>query len=65
MQKFIINNLFILSILFSFIFNIIIFPFETYSPLISKDKKLLELLKNASDEEIIDTILKNLIYLLK
>ena len=62
MQKFIINNLLIFSILFSFIFNIIIFPFETYSPLISKNKKLLELLKNASDEEIIETILINLIY---
>ena len=46
----------------SIISNIIIIPFQTYNPLITKNQKLLELIKNASDKDIIDTILRNLIY---
>ena len=49
-------------ILFQAIVNIIIIPFETYNPLISRNPKLLELIRNTSDEILIDTILKNLIY---
>ena len=53
----------ILLILFHIINTIIIIPFETYNPLISRNPKLLELIKTASDEILIDTILKNLIYI--
>ena len=61
MKKIIINFI-IFSFLFDFILNIIIIPFKTYNPLLTKDQKIIELIKKASDEEIIYTILKNLIY---
>ena len=48
--------------LVSFNLNIIILPFQTYNPLLTKDQKLLNLIKRASDKDIIDTIIRNLIY---
>ena len=48
--------------LISFNLNIIIIPFQTYNPLLTKDQKLLNLIKRASDKEIIETIIRNLIY---
>ena len=50
-------------IFFSFISHIIIFPFQTYNPLITNNPILLELIKKTSDKEIIDTISRNLIYI--
>ena len=40
----------------------LIFPFKTYNPLITRDNNLIQLIKKTSDEEIVKTILKNLIY---
>ena len=62
MQNIIIINSILFSILFSYILNIITIPFETYNPLLTKDKNKLELIKKASDDEIIDTLSKNLIF---
>jgi len=42
--------------------NIIILPFNTYNPLIYKEEKILNLIKNAKDIDIVDTLYKNLIY---
>ena len=42
--------------------SIIIIPFQTYNPLLTKNNKILEIIKESSDIEIIDTISKNLIY---
>ena len=42
--------------------NAIIIPFQTYNPLITKNETLLELIKNASDKSIVDTLSRNLIY---
>lgn len=47
---------------FSIISCIIVIPFNTYNPLISQDKLLIEMIKNSSDKDIVNTILKNLIY---
>ena len=54
-------TLFVIS--FSFISPIIIFPFQTYNPLITNNPILLELIKKTSDKEIINTISRNLIYI--
>ena len=51
----------ILILFYNFISCIIIIPFQTFNPLLVKNVKLLELIKNASDNEIIDIISKNLI----
>lgn len=48
--------------LVSFNLNIIIIPFQTYNPLLTKNQELLNLIKRASDKEIVDTIIRNLIY---
>ena len=47
----------------SYIISPLILPFKTYNPLITKDHNLLELIKKTSDEEIVETVLKNLIYI--
>ena len=58
----------VLIFLFLFIFtirfnlSIIIIPFRTYNPLLSKDEKIINLVKNAKDIDIVDTLSKNLIY---
>ena len=52
----------ILILFYNFISCIIIIPFQTFNPLLVKNVKVLELIKNASDNEIINTISKNLIY---
>ena len=52
----------ILFIIFSFSASIIIIPFQTYNPLITKNESLLGLIKNASDKSIVDTLSHNLIY---
>ena len=57
--KLIINIIF----LFSTLSSIVIIPFSTYSPLLSKDKNVLSLIKNCSDKDIVDILLKNLIYI--
>ena len=43
--------------------NIIIIPFSTYNPLLSKEAKILNLIKNTKDIDIVDTLYKNLIYI--
>ena len=53
---------FLLLIILEFISNIIIIPFNTYNSFISKDQKILNLIKNANDIDIIDTLSKNLVY---
>ena len=55
-------NILISIFLISKILTIIIIPFQTYNPLLSKNNTLLELIKNSSDKSIVDTILRNLIY---
>ena len=62
MSKIIIFILFLFLNLISFNLNIIIIPFQTYNPLLTKNKKLLNLIKRATDEEIVNTIIRNLIY---
>ena len=49
-------------LLISNISTIIIIPFQTYNPLITKNETLLVLIKNSSDKSIVDTISRNLIY---
>ena len=49
-------------LMISNIITIIIIPFETINPLLSKNLSLLELIKNTSDKSIVDTLLLNLIY---
>ena len=46
----------------SFITCPIILPFKTYNPLIMNNNNLIDLIKKTSDEEIVKTLLKNLIY---
>jgi len=46
----------------SYLSAIIIIPFQTYNPLLIKDEKFLELIKRASDQEIVETISRNLVY---
>ena len=55
-------NTLILICLVSKILTIIIIPFQTYNPLLTKNNTLLELIKTSSDKSIVDTILRNLIY---
>ena len=55
-------NLLISIFLISKISTVIIIPFQTYNPLLTKDNTLLKLIKNSSDKSIVDTILRNLIY---
>ena len=52
----------IVLILVSDISSIIIIPFQTYNPFRTKNETLLELIRNSSDEKIINTIFPNLIY---
>ena len=52
----------ILLILAQITVNIIIIPFNTYNPLLSKNETILNSLKNAKDIDIVDTFYKNLIY---
>ena len=52
----------ILFISLSYITSIIIIPFQSYNPLISKNLTLLELIKNSSEKSIVDTLSYNLIY---
>ena len=59
MFAFLINTLSILS----YIKSPLILPFKTYNPLITKDNNLIELIKKASDEELVKTLLQNLIYI--
>ena len=47
---------------YSFILNIIILPFQTYNPLIIKNQSMIELIRNTSDKDIVNTILRNLMY---
>ena len=58
------NCLFYLILLniFSSFALVIIIPFQTYNPLITKNETLLQLIKNASDKSIVDTLSHNLIY---
>ena len=51
----------ILFISLSYISSIIIIPFQSYNPLISKNLTLLELIKNSSEKSIVDTLSHNLI----
>ena len=53
---------FIFIINIPYISNIIIIPFQTYNPFITKNASLLNLIKNASDIDIVNTITRNLIY---
>ena len=46
----------------SYLSAIIIIPFQTYNPLLIKNEKFFELIKGASDKEIIETITRNLVY---
>ena len=46
----------------SFIICQLILPFKTYNPLITKNNDVIELIKKSSDEEIVKTLLHNLIY---
>ena len=52
----------ILFNIFSSFALVIIIPFQTYNPLITKNETLLQLIKNASDKSIVDTLSHNLIY---
>ena len=52
----------ILFNIFSSFALVIIIPFQTYNPLITKNGTLLALIKNASDKSIVDTLSHNLIY---
>ena len=56
-------NFIIFLIINSFIKSPIILHFKTYNPLITNDKQEIELIKRVSDEELIKTILLNLIYI--
>ena len=47
----------------SFIICQLILPFKTYNPLITKNNDVIELIKKSSDEEIVKTLLHNLIYI--
>ena len=60
MFKFFIIFITILSYISS---SILVLPFKTYNPLITKDENLLKLIKNSNDSEIIKTIIQNLIYI--
>jgi hypothetical protein len=46
----------------SYLSAIIIIPFQTYNPLLIKNERFLELIKSASDKEIVETISRNLVY---
>ena len=59
MITFLINTLSILC----YIKSPLVLPFKTYNPLITKDNNLLQLIKKASDEELVKTLLQNLIYI--
>ena len=52
----------LLITIFSLSLNLIIIPFQTYNPLVSKSQHLNKLIKKSSNKEIIDTISRNLIY---
>ena len=52
----------ILFNIFSSFALVIIIPFQIYNPLITKNETLLQLIKNASDKSIVDTLSHNLIY---
>ena len=54
-------NIILFLITFKLSINIVIIPFNTYNPLISKEKSIIDLIKNANDIDIIDTLSKNLI----
>ena len=56
------SKYFIFIIILPYISNIIIIPFQTYNPFIAKNESLLNLIKNASDKDIVNTITRNLIY---
>ena len=58
-----ITLIFILISNLSYIISPLILPFKTYNPLTTKDYNLIELIKKASDEQIVETILNNLIYI--
>jgi len=47
----------------SFVSSIIVIPFQTYNPLLTKNHSLQELIVNSSDKDIIDTLSRNLIYI--
>lgn len=53
-------NIFI--IVYSYISCAIIIPYQTYNPLLTKNETLLELIKNSSDQSIVETMSRNLIY---
>ena len=42
--------------------SIIIIPFQTYNPLLTRNETLLELIKNSTDKTLVDTLTRNLIY---
>ena len=52
----------IFLILFSYSSNVIVIPFQTINPLLTKNEDLLELIKNTPDKSLVDTISRNLIY---
>jgi len=66
MMNKILGNIFSKDIIFiiiiQYISNAIVIPFQTYNPLKTKNESLLNLIKNASDKDIINTITRNLIY---
>ena len=47
----------------SYILSHLILPFKTYNPCIIKDHNLIELIKKASDELIVEAVTNNLIYI--
>ena len=61
MEKNCLYYLFLFNIFSSFA-SVVIIPFQTHNPLITKNKTLLELIKNASDKSIVETLSHNLIY---
>jgi len=54
--------IFLFNFIIKFNLSIIIIPFRTYNPLLSKDEKIINLIKKANDLDIVDTLSKNLIY---
>ena len=59
-KYFIINIIFLINI--SYIKNVIIIPFETFNPLLSKNQTFIELFKTATNKELIEILLTNLVY---
>ena len=62
MKNFILTD-FIFFISISYISTIIIIPFQTYNPFLTKNETLLNLIKNTSDKNLVNTISRNLVYI--